>query len=335
MSVSRPTSHDVARAAGVSQSTVSYALSGKGTIAPRTRARVLAVAEELGYRPDLAARSMRTRRSGRIAVVTGTAAGIRMSMLAGAAEAATEAGYAVDTHSVGGAAGERTERVVELARGGQVEGVLTFLPVVPETLTVDDDAAPVVAVTALDERMRSVGELADASLLAAVIGTLHDAGHRRFLHVGGPEDFASARARCDVYLTEIERHDDAVSLGEIVGTWSPESGRETVLALPDDAPPIAIIAANDHIALGVLRGASERGWSVPGDVVVTGWDGAEFGAYTTPTLTTVTVDFREAGARSMRRLIARIRGEQPTEATTPLQHILWRESTGSLRPASA
>lgn len=358
MSDRQPTSHDVARAAGVSQSTVSYALSGKGTIAPRTRARVLAVAEELGYRPNLAARSMRTRRSGRIAVVTSTSAQVRMSMLTGAAEAAAEAGYAVDTHSVSGAAEGRTDRVVELARSGQVEGVLTFLPVVPDALrpvvggsvtgedgvggapcegaaaggAAGDDVAPVVAVTALDERMRSVGELADASLLRTVIGALADAGHRRFLHVGGPEDFASAGARRDVYRDEIARRSgsgrDVVSLGELAGTWSPESGRAAVLALPDDAPPLAVIAANDHIALGVLRGAAERGWSVPGDLVVTGWDGAGFGAYTTPTLTTVTVDFREAGARAMRRLVATIRGEDTPQPTAPLQHVVWRESTG-------
>ncbi|WP_344098745.1 LacI family DNA-binding transcriptional regulator [Myceligenerans crystallogenes] len=331
MSASRPNSHDVARAAGVSQSTVSYALSGKGTIAPRTRERVLAVAAELGYRPNLAARSMRTRRSGRVAVVTSTAAEVRMSMLSGAAEAAVEAGYAVDTHSVSGAAQDRTDRVVELARSGQVEGVLTFLPVVPDGLTTDDGAAPVVAVTALDERMRSTGELADASLLADVIAALVDARHRRFLHVGGPADFASARARRDVYVAETGRHDDVESLGEIVGTWSPESGREAILALPDDAPPLAVIAANDHIALGVMRGASERGWQVPGDVVVTGWDGATFGAYTTPALTTITVDFREAGARAMRRLIAAIRDEPAPTPAAPLQQILWRESTGPAR----
>lgn len=128
MSARQPTSHDVARAAGVSQSTVSYALSGKGTIAPRTREHVLAVAASMGYRPNLAARSMRTQRSGRLAVVTGVTVDNRLRMLTGAAEVAAEAGYALDTHSVDGTAEARTERVVDLARSGQVEGVLTFLP---------------------------------------------------------------------------------------------------------------------------------------------------------------------------------------------------------------
>lgn len=326
-----PTSHDVARAAGVSQSTVSYALSGKGTIAPRTREHVLAVAASMGYRPNLAARSMRTQRSGRLAVVTGATVDNRLRMFTGAAEVAAEAGYAVDTHSVDGTAEDRTERVADLARSGQVEGVLTFLPVVREALSLDDDAAPVVAVTAFDEQMRTTGELADAGLLGTVIGALVEAGHRRFLHVAGPEHFASARARRDVYLAEVARH-GVESLGVVGGAWSPASGRAAILALPDDAPPLAVIAANDNVALGVLRGATDRGWSVPGDLVVTGWDDAEFSAYTTPSLTTIPVDFREAGRRAMRRLLAAVRGEEAPEPTGPLQHVVWRESTGPIRP---
>lgn len=325
----RPTSHDVARAAGVSQSTVSYALSGKGTISAATREHVLAVAARLGYRPNLAARSMRTRRSGRLAVVTGAAVDNRLQMLTGAGEVAAEAGFALDTHSVEGTAEDRTARVVELALGGQVEGVLTFLPVLPDALALGADAAPVVAVGAFDEQMRSAGELADASLLATVLDALFDAGHRRFLHVAGPEQYASARARRDVYLAAVERHGVA-SLGVVGGSWSAEQGREAVLALPADAPPLAVVAANDVIALGVLRGAAERGWSVPGDLVVTGWDDAEFGAYTTPTLTTIAVDLHEAGRRAMRRLVAAVQGTEAAATATPLQRVVWRESTGTV-----
>lgn len=332
MSARQPTSHDVARAAGVSQSTVSYALSGKGTIAPRTREHVLAVAASMGYRPNLAARSMRTQRSGRLAVVTGVTVDNRLRMLTGAAEVAAEAGYAVDTHSVDGTAEARTERVVDLARGGQVEGVLTFLPVVPDALALAEDAAPVVAETALDEQLRTTGELADAGLLGTVISALVAAGHRRFLHVAGPEHFASARSRRDVYLAEVERL-GVESLGVVGSAWSPQSGREAVLALPDDAPPLAVIAANDHVALGVLRGAAERGWSVPGDLVVTGWDDADFSAFTTPSLTTIPVDFVEAGRRAMRRLVATVRHEEPPAHTAPLQRVVWRESTGTITPA--
>ncbi|MGI5186971.1 LacI family DNA-binding transcriptional regulator [Promicromonospora sp. CA-289599] len=345
-----PTSRDVARLAGVSQATVSYVLTGKGSISPATRERVLRAAESIGYRPNLAARSMRTRRSGRLAVITGVAAvGNQMRMLTGASRAAAEAGYAIETSSVDGSVADRTERVLELAAGGQYEGILTFVPVLPEALSDGGDSPPVLAATAFDEQMRSSGELAEADLMEVLVQALVAAGHRRFLHVAGSQEFASARARRDTYVACLERlgaetqgpqgpqeppggHEPLGSLGVVGGEWSAESAREAILALPDDAPPVAVLAANDMLAIGVLRAAAERGWTVPGDVVVTGWDNAAFGAYTMPSLTTVDVDFQAAGHHAMRLLIAALRGEEPPARGSALQRIVWRESTGAAGP---
>lgn len=339
-----PTSRDVARLAGVSQATVSYVLTGKGSISPATRERVLQAAESIGYRPNLAARSMRTRRSGRLAVITGVVAvGNQMRMLTGASRAAAEAGYAIETSSVDGSVADRTERVLELAAGGQYEGILTFVPVLPEALSDGRDSPPVLAATAFDEQMRSSGELAEADLMEVLVQALVAAGHRRFLHVAGSQEFASARARRDTYVACLERlgaelqethgsREPLESLGVVGNEWSAESARQAILALPDDATPVAVLAANDMLAIGVLRAAAERGWTVPGDVVVTGWDNAAFGAYTMPSLTTVDVDFQAAGRHAMRLLIAALRGEDPPARGSALQRIVWRESTGAARP---
>lgn len=339
-----PTSRDVARLAGVSQATVSYVLTGKGSISPATRERVLRAAESIGYRPNLAARSMRTRRSGRLAVITGVVAvGNQMRMLTGASRAATEAGYAIETSSVDGSVADRTERVLELAAGGQYEGILTFVPVLPEALSDGGDSPPVLAATAFDEQMRSSGELAEADLMEVLVQALVAAGHRRFLHVAGSQEFASARARRDTYVACLERlgielqethgsREPLESLGVVGNEWSAESARQAILALPDDAPPVVVLAANDMLAIGVLRAAAERGWTVPGDMVVTGWDNAAFGAFTMPSLTTVDVDFQAAGRHAMRLLIAALRGEEPPARGSALQRIVWRESTGAARP---
>jgi DNA-binding LacI/PurR family transcriptional regulator len=308
---------------------VSYALTGKGTVSAKTREHVLKVAASIGYRPNLAARSMRTRRSGRLAVITGVAIDNQIRMLTGAGEVASGAGYVMETHNVEGTSEDRTERVLELAAGGQFEGILTFVPVLPTALSPGAGSPPVVAATAFDEEMHTLGELADASLVEEFVATLVAAGHRRFVHVAGSEQYASGRARRDVYLASIGRL-GVESVGVIGGEWRAESGRQAVLSLPDDAPPLAVVAGNDIVAIGVLRGAAERGWSVPGDLVVTGWDNAEFGSYTTPMLTTVDVDFREAGRRAMRQLVATLHGEPPPHAAAPLQRVVWRESTGVL-----
>lgn len=333
---SPPTSRDVARLAGVSQTTVSYVLTGKGAISPATREHVLKVAESIGYRPNLAARSMRTRRSGRLAVITGVGYGNQIRMLTGASRVAHDAGYVMETHSVDGTVEDWTERALELAADGQYEGVLTFVPVLPAALSDDEGVSPVVAATAFDEQMHSAGELADAALLDVLVSTLAAAGHRRFVHIAGSPEFASARARRDVYLASVERL-GVESLGVLGGDWTAESGRRAVLALPDDALPLAVIAANDILAVGVLRAAAERGWTVPGDVVVTGWDNAQFGAYTMPSLTTVDLDFQEAGRHSMQLLVAALRGEEPPSRGSALQRIVWRESTGGaqLAPGAA
>jgi DNA-binding LacI/PurR family transcriptional regulator len=331
----RPTSHDVARLAGVSQSTVSYALTGRGAISPRTREHVLKIAESIGYRPNLAARSMRTRRSGRIAVISGVALDNHMRMLMGASEIADGAGYVMETHSVDGSVRDRTERVLDLASGGQYEGILTLVPVLPAALSDGQSSTPVVAATAFDEEMHSAGEFADASLVEVFVSSLAAAGHRRFVHVGGSDQYASARARRNVYLSSVERL-GVESLGVLGGDWPAQTGREAVLSLPDDAPPLAVIAANDILAVGVLRGAAERGWSVPGDLVVTGWDNAEFGACTTPSLTTVDVDFQEAGRQAMRMLLFALgQGRPPPDTRRRLQRIVWRESTGDIEPTVA
>jgi DNA-binding LacI/PurR family transcriptional regulator len=323
-----PTSRDVARLAGVSQATVSYVLTGKGSISPATRERVLEAAESIGYRPNLAARSMRTRRSGRLAVITGvSAADHQMRMIVGASQVANDAGYVMETSSVDGTVEDRTERVVDLAAGGQYEGILTLVPVLPEALSDADGRAPVMAATAFDEQMHSAGELADASLLEVFVRALVEAGHRRFVHIGGPEEYSSARARRATYLACVERL-GVESLGVLGGEWAAEPARQAVLALPDDARPVAVIAANDLLAVGALRGAAERGWSVPDDLVVTGWDNTAFGAYTMPSLTTVDLDFQEAGRHAMQLLVAALRGEEPPARGHALQRIIWRESTG-------
>ena len=324
-----PTSRDVAQLAGVSQTTVSYVLNGRGNVSDATRERVLAIAAEIGYRPNQAARSMRTRRSGRIAVIMGAGIDTHMRLLAGASEVAQDAGYAAESHHIDGTPDARAERVLDLAASGQYEGILTIAPV-PDGLTAPTGSDCVIVPAAtFDAELHSVGPLADATLIGTFVETLAAAGHRTFVHVSGPEHYVSARARSAAYAQAVERL-GLRSLGMIGGGWGAETGRRAILELAPQDETIAVIAGNDDLAIGVLRGAAERGWSLPGDLVVTGWDNHEFGAYTTPTITTVDVDFREAGRRAMRRLVAALGHEAPVPEEQGLMRIIWRESTGSL-----
>ncbi|WP_394553815.1 LacI family DNA-binding transcriptional regulator [Agromyces sp. MMS24-JH15] len=325
----RPTIMEVAKLAGVSHQTVSRYIRFNSGVKPETKARLDAAIAELGYRPNLVARSMRTRRTGRLAVLVPELEHNPSRMLSGASDAAHHAGYSIDVLSVPGGAVARAARIVELADSGQVEGVLSFSPVSADSEGRFATAGTAVVVAAeFDDQMRGIGELTDASPVVAIIERLAELGHRRFFHVAGGVEFASARARTQAYLDTVARL-GLESIGVHDGEWSGESGVAAMHALPEasDRRPTAVIAANDLIAAGVLRGAHERGWSVPGDLSVTGWDDDPMGRFLTPTLTTVRIDLELLGRTAMERLISVIRDETPPTTAGPLTRVIWREST--------
>lgn len=325
----RATIWEVAKAAGVSHQTVSRYLRRDPKMRPETVARISKAVAELDYRPNLTARSMRTRRSKRIAVFLPSVTHMGMArVLSGAMEAAHGAAYAIEVLSMDGTPDERFERVLQIADSGQVEGVLALAPLPPASSRRYPGRAAIVVSADYDDNIRGIGELADGSPVAELIEHLADRGHRRFLHVTGALDYASARGRREVFIATIDR----LGLGTPVvheGSWAARSGHEAALAIPERNRPTAIIAASDVIAGGVVQGARERGWAIPGDVSVTGWDNMALGAYLQPTLTTVDVDHRKLGRAAMSRLIATLRPDDPPRSPEQvLNTIIWRESTG-------
>ena len=323
----RPTIMEVARLAGVSHQTVSrYLRFGGEGLKPRTRDTVAEAIAQLNYRPNLVARSMRTRVTGRVAVVMPALAFNPARMLGGATRAAHAAGYQVEVISPEGGAAARAQRVIELADSRQVDGILALSSVDVPAHDLPSDAVLVVS-AAFDDEMRGIGELADASPIEEIIRGLAELGHRRFLHVAGSPLFASARARAARFVETLDRL-GLESAGVFEGDWSGESGIAAVESVRAGEEPTAIIAANDLVAIGVLRGAHQRGWAVPGDVSVTGWDDAPGSALLVPSLTSVEVNHERIGENAMSRLIARLRGEDARLIDEPLSRVVWRESTG-------
>jgi LacI family transcriptional regulator len=318
---------EVAKLADVSHQTVSRYFRAPDGLKPATKARVEAAVLELNYRPNLVARSMRTRQTGRLAVVVPTLTYSPARMLAGAGAAAHEAGYAVEVLSLEGGAEARTERVIELADSGLVDGIVSFAPILAAPELEASSGTTIVTAAEFDDEMRGIGELADAAVLAGVIAGLAELGHRRFLHLTGSLQFASARARRDTFLRTVDEL-GLESAGVVEGDWSAESGIRLVRSLPEAGGPTAIIAANDLVAAGVIRGALDRGWNVPQDLSVTGWDNQPLGQYLSPALTTVDIDLEGVGSRAMCRLIAALRGEAIPTAVAGVNHTIWRESTG-------
>lgn len=327
----RPTIRDVAALSGVSHQTVSRFLRHNGTgLRPTTRASIEAAIRDLGYRPNIAARSMRTRGTGRLAVLMPAITFSPARMLAGAHAEAHEAGYGVDILSPEGGAEGRTQRLLELADAGLVEGVLCFAPLEANGLDSIRGDLTVVVADEYDDEMRGTGLITDASPLVNLVQGLAAMGHRRFFHIAGTPDFASARARVKLFLDTLKRL-GLDSCGVHQGDFTAQSGIAAVQSFSSSDPPTAVIAANDLVATGVIRGAHERGWSVPHDLSVTGWDNVEPAQFMVPSLTSVDVKLELVGRFSMARLIAALRGESPPELTTPMHEVFWRESTAPPR----
>lgn len=319
------TIHQVARLAGVSHTTVSRYLQDKDNLKPKTRAKVEFAVKTLDYHPNLMARSMRTRRTNRLAIVLAAGPHFPGRLLSAASETAHKAGYQVEVVSVEGGLRARSDRIDDLSRSGQVDGILAISPIGPEGA--EPRQIPVVESEAYDDKLHGLGELADASLVREIVEYLRSLGHQTFLHVAGKQTFASARNRKSVYLETIERL-GLRSVGVVDGNWTAQSGFDAITSLPDDCGVTAVVAANDVVAMGVIRGALSRGWSVPGDLSVFGWDDEEIGRFATPSLSTVAVDREAQGRDAIHRLLAEVRGDPaPEPPNRTLNRLIYREST--------
>ena len=328
MTTKRATIWEVAALAGVSHQTVSRYLRQDGGMRPATVEKVRAAIEELHFRPSRIARSMRTRRSARIAILL-PAANKRLPLrtLLGASTAAHEAGYAIDIVGVEGGEG-RLERIIDLADSGDFEGMLALASF--GEATAGGTSVPVVTVADYDEEMRGLGAVANGAACGEVVHLLASLGHRHFAHIAGPDDFAAARNRRRTFLGTVE------SLGGtgivLPGGWTAEAGYVAVTSLPDETPVTAIVAANDAVATGAIRACHERGWSVPETMSVFGWDDNELCQYMVPALSTVAMDGARLGREAMQRLIAILRDEPaPEPDPTPLHRVIQRESSGPVR----
>ena len=324
----RATIYEVASLAGVSHQTVSRYLRKNGGLKPATTARVEAAIEQLNYRPNLIARSMRTRRTGRVAFLLPTTTAtpaLPLRLIAEAVGVAHDAGYSIDLIGREGSGGDQVDRVQELADSGDFEGILalgtgTQAPAPTSTTAV-------VTMSDYDDELRGSGALADGSACGEIVRMLVGMGHRHFLHVSGPQEYASARNRRQAFLDTTAEL--GVSATVVEGDWRGQCGHDAVSGLPRDTPVTAVVAANDHSAMGAIRAALQRGWHVPRDLSVFGWDDNELGHYCTPTLSTVSNDIERQGREAMQRLIALMRHEgPPVPSAESLHTVLPRESIG-------
>lgn len=305
----------VARAAGVSPSTVSRALARAELVSPPTRDRVLRAAEQLGYQPSRVARALVTGRTGNLGLIVPDLAnpffpGVVKGMQA-RVHAAEHAVFVADSD-------EDAAAELGLARSlaRQVDGLVLCSPRIAEDEIVA--LAERIAVVLMNRRVGTIAAVTvdSGDGMRQAVAHLAALGHRRVAHVAGPSSSWSAVQRVRGLRTAAAAAD--VALVE-VGTFPPrfESGVAAAdLVLASGAT--AVVAYNDVVALGLLSRFSDRGIDVPGRISVVGCDDIAMAAMSKPSLTSVVIPKEEAGraaADLLLRILDRRDGTEGTEGT--------------------
>ncbi len=302
------TIRDVAGRAGVSKSVVSRVLRGAGTVSRQSREAVLVAAEELGYRPNAAARSLVQRRSFNVGVLVSDLHNPFFAEIIDGIEAAAAAcGYRMlitTGNRDRNAEAEALETLLEL----RADGVILLSPrLLPSVVARAGQTVPVVVVANL-MRVPGIDVVVNDDVRGAELAVEHlvGLGHRRIAMVDGG-DGAGAPERRRGYEAAMGR----LGLGDLVqvasGDYTEEggySGAQRLLRL--DPAPTAIFASNDLAAVGALNAVEEAGLAVPSDVSLVGYDNTALASLRHISLTTINQPRRQIGEMAMRAILRRI-----------------------------
>jgi DNA-binding LacI/PurR family transcriptional regulator len=305
--VSRVTIRDVAAKAGVAQPTASLVLGNhpRARVAAATRARVLAAAEALGYRPNVVARSLVRGRSFALGLVVPDLRNpFVVDVVAGAERVASSAGYAV---LLCDQSARPVAAHLETLRSRQIDGVL--LDAVGAA-ALPAESLRGVRVVLIDAPDGGLPKVSSNALAAGRLAARHllGLGHTRVAFIGPAADALALRRRERGFAQGVR--DAGLAIGPDGWRRGPATvsgGREAMralLALPDR--PTAVFCANDLLALGALKEALTAGLLVPRDLSVMGCDDIEMARLVSPELTTIAVPARELGARGARLLLSYI-----------------------------
>ncbi|MDH6622465.1 DNA-binding LacI/PurR family transcriptional regulator [Streptomyces sp. LBL] len=309
---------DVALLAGVSSQTVSRVSNGYAGVNEETRRQVLAAMKELGYRPNSAARALKRGEFRTIGVITfslSTTGNVRT--LEAIANSAAHEGYvvtllpvAVPTQDEVRGAFSRLEElavdaVIVIMEVHLLDAATVTLPPHVQVVVVDSDAGDRYTVVDTDQAGGS----------RAAVHHLLGLGHRTVWHLGGPEGSFAAQRRADAWRAALA--DAGRPAPPLVrGDWSAESGYRVGLELAAEPECTAVFAANDQMALGLLRALHERGRRVPEHVSVIGFDDIAEASSFLPPLTTLHQDFAEVGRLCVTAVLRKMRQIGPERGTT-------------------
>lgn len=336
----KPTLKDLSERLGLARSTVSRALRDDPQIAAATRERVRALADELGYHPNAAARALTRRRAQVVGLMLPRSSALVFAnpyfseLLLGVSSRAEQAGFPLLLSTA-----PDPDFTVWL-REGRVDGLLVLgssIPdrTVPELNRLLEAGYPMVAIHAAPRALKavSVGSNERAGVWQA-LAHLQQLGHRRVALLSGPRGSRYAERRIRAYRSGLETYTLEADGRLLVPTDdSREGGAAACRRLIERGVPFsALIADNDLVALGALDVLREAGRCVPGEVSVIGFDDTPLAAVASPALTSVRQPTRRLGEIAFDALLALMAGETVASVRLATQLVV-RESTGPHVPS--
>lgn len=320
----RATLKDVAKAAGVSLASASYAVNKTGSLGEETRNQILKVAESLGYRQNLSARATRTGKTGAMGfVVPDMTNPFFPSLAQSVVQRARLNGYSVFVTDSEGDPGQEIEVVRQLIGRG-VDGIVWF-PINDENrLAKVSSELPIIVLDRTIAGFECIqADYAEGGRLAAE--HLVAMGHRNIGVVAGPLDVKSMRDRCEAAEAVISRNGKVAF--SVENAFATELGTAVIQAL-ETRKASAVFCGSDLIAIGVMRHARSIGLSIPDELAIVGFDDIPWAEYCTPTLTSIEMPVDEMAAEAVDALLRKIDGEGETPRRVVFNvNLVEREST--------
>jgi DNA-binding LacI/PurR family transcriptional regulator len=311
-----PTIRDVARAAGVSPALVSIVFRGAPGASDETRARVVAAAEQIGYRANRTASLMKLQRTKHLGVTLNLRTAFHAELVEGIQSAATGSGYEIVPALV--TADHDESRAIRTLLEFRCESLVLLGTQLPEARLAE--LAGELPVVVLGRRLRidtvDVVRSADDRGQALVVDLLAGLGHRDIVHVDGGNQPISTQRRKG-YRAAMRRHGLADRAQVVTGGDSELAGRRAAEELLTRGRlPSAVCAYNDHCALGVVDAFQRAGVRVPGDCSVTGYDDSAVARLAAVDLTSVSQEADKLAEAAVRVAVDRLEGRtlQATES---------------------
>jgi DNA-binding LacI/PurR family transcriptional regulator len=289
----------------VSRALVSIVMRDAPGASPATRERVLAVARELGYRPDVRARSLAGQRSRMIGVMFGVGVGVfHFDLLEGLYAAAENHGHSLILAPL--TRGRDEARAAQSLQDFRYDGLIMLGPPTAQPLLAGD--VPLVVVGwHVDHPAVDVVRTSDEHGMTDAVNHLVGLGHRRIAHIdGGPSLIAAARR--EGYETAMRAHDLGDRIRVVRGGQNQLDGQHAARMLLDASEdlPTALIAYNDDTAVAAMGLFAREGIAVPGRLSVIGWDDSEAAALSPVSLTSVAQRTEEMARLAVERVVDRV-----------------------------